>query len=57
MHAVIEAAFTRLRFQHKNEHLVTILAFHLHTNDEKHTVLKTETFESRDLSGDLETDT
>ena len=28
------AVFTRLRFQHKNEHLVTILAFRLHANDE-----------------------
>ena len=27
-------AFTRLRFQHKNEHLVTVLAFCLHANDE-----------------------
>ena len=31
---LIKVAFTRLRFQHKIEHLVTILAFHLHANDE-----------------------
>ena len=30
-----EAAFTRHYFQHKNEHLVTVLAFCLHANDKK----------------------
>ena len=29
-----QVAFTQLHFQHKKEHLVTVLAFHLHTNDE-----------------------
>ena len=31
---ITKAAFTRLRFQYKNEHLVTVLAFRLHANDE-----------------------
>ena len=47
------AAFTWFHFQHKKEHLVTVLSFRLHANDEN-AYSKPETFESGDLSGDLE---
>ena len=46
----IQAVFcnTRLSFQHKNEHLVTVFAFRLHTNNEnaysKWRILNLETY-------------
>ena len=48
-----KAAFTQLCFQRKNEHLVTVLAIRLHTNNEN-AYLKWRLLNPETLSGDLE---